>query len=97
MGLPDYQRQHEVKAGAMALSEVSATLTPMTNLTNVPAPLGYCAKCTAQGTRTQATTLFEGTGSCDGCTIGSYAVADPVHVQHLLRLADNGRGQPQVF
>jgi hypothetical protein len=81
----------------MVLSEVSGSLATMTNLTNVPAPLGYCAKCTAQGTRTQATTFFEGTGSCDGCTIGSYAVADPVHVQHLLRLADDGPGQPQVF
>jgi hypothetical protein len=64
------------------------------NPPTIPAPLGYCAKCTANGRRQPATALVDGTGSCDGCILSSYAVSDIAGVQHKLRLADRENADP---
>ncbi len=60
----------------------------MTKHIQVPDPLGFCAKCVANGRRIPATTIVEGTSCCDNCTITSYAVPDVADAQHKLRLAD---------
>jgi hypothetical protein len=72
-----------------------ANVLAMSNAIQVPAPLGFCAKCVANGRRLPATTLVEGTGCCDNCTISSFAVPDVAAVQHKLRLADDPG--PQVW
>ncbi len=71
------------------LSGVGDTVACMTQHSQVPGPVGFCAKCVANGRRIQATTIVDGTSCCDTCTISSYAVSDVADVQHKLRLADD--------
>jgi hypothetical protein len=57
----------------------------------VPGPLGYCASCIAGGHRKTATTVVEGTSSCDLCALEALHVHDDqerVQIQHSLSMQD---------
>jgi hypothetical protein len=66
----------------------------MTPTPPIPAPLGYCAKCIANGLRQPATALVDGTSSCDNCVLSSYGVHDIAGVQHRLRIIDKANADP---